>query len=91
MNKDVLREFLERLIDACQQQDGFDEAVARTVERQMRHEYGGERVLIRKDQDREANREAAAQELRRGTPMAEVQHKHGISRSSVYRLLKNRR
>lgn len=90
MNKDVLREFLERLIEACQQQDGFDEAVARSVERQLRHEYGGEQVLIRKDPDREARREAARQDLRRGLAVPEVQQKHGISRSSVYELLKKR-
>lgn len=91
MNKDVLREFLERLIDACQQQEGFDEAVARSVERQIRHEYGGEQVLIRKDPDREARRMAARQDLQRGLSVPEVQEKHGIGRSTVYDLLKKRR
>lgn len=90
MNKDVLRIFLERLIDACQQQEGFDQALARSIEQDVRHEYGGERVLIRKDQDRDERREAARQDLRRGVPIPDVQQKHGISRSSVYLLLKKR-
>lgn len=90
MNKDVLREFLERLIDACQQQEGFDEAMARTIERQLRHEYGGVRAFIQKDPDREDRHEAARNDLKRGVPIPDVQQKHGICRSSVYKLLRKR-
>lgn len=90
MNKDVLREFLDRLIEASQQQEGFDEEMARSIERQMRHEYGGEQVLIRKDPDREVRHQSALQDVKKGVPIERVVSTHGISRSSVYRLLKKR-
>lgn len=91
MNKDVLRDYLDRLIDAMQQQDGFDASLAREIEKQVRQEWAGERPLIRKDPDREAKRQAASEDLRAGKSIDEVRQVHGISRSQVYNLLKNRR
>lgn len=90
MKKDVLRDYLERLIHAMQHCETFDEKLARELERQCRQDWAGERPLIRKDPDRELKRHAASQDLRRGESIQQVQAKHGISRSLVYQLLKNR-
>lgn len=87
--KDVLRDYLDRLMDAVERQ-GFTESVAREIEKQVRHDWGGERPLIRKDPDREARREAAALDLQRGEGVHKVMQKHGISRTSVYALFKKR-
>lgn len=88
--KDVLRDYLDRLIEAVGQQEGFSERVAREIEKQVRHDWGGERPLIRKDPDREARREAAALDLQRGDGVQKVMKTHGISRTSVYALFKKR-
>ena len=91
MNKDVLRDFLERLIVALNDQPStFSEDLARQIESGVRQEWAGERSLILKDPDREARRQAAAQDLRRGESIQQVRDKHGISRAGVYRLLKKR-
>lgn len=91
MKKDVLRDYLERLIHAMQQQEGFDEAMARELERQCRQDWAGERPLIRKDPDRERRSHSAINDLRTGKSIEQVQQIHGISRSTVYRLLNNRK
>lgn len=88
MNKDVLRDYLDRLIDAMQQQDGFDASLAREIEKQVRHDWAGERVLICK---KKYDSQAASADLRAGKSIDEVRQVHGISRSQVYNLLKNRR
>lgn len=87
--KDVLRDYLDRLMDAVDRQ-GFSESVAREVEKQVRHDWGGERPLIRKDPDREARRAQASLDLQRGESVHKVMRTHGISRSAVYELFKKR-
>lgn len=87
--KDVLRDYLDRLMDAVDRQ-GFSESVAREVEKQVRHDWGGERPLIRKDPDREARRAQASLDLQRGESVDKVMRTHGISRSAVYELFKKR-
>lgn len=88
--KDVLRDYLDRLIEAAGQPEGFSERIARELEKKVRQEWAGERPLIRKDPDREARRESAALDLRRGEGVQAVMQKHGISRTSVYALFKKR-
>lgn len=89
--KDVLRDYLDRLIDAVDRHpQGFTESVAREIEKQVRHDWGGERPLIRKDPDREARRAQASLDLQRGDTVHKVMRTHGISRSVVYELFKKR-
>lgn len=87
--KDVLRDYVDRLLDAVDRHpQGFTEAVAREVEKNVRHDWGGERALIRKDPDREARRAQATLDLQRGEPVHKVMQTHGISRTRVYALFK---
>lgn len=92
MKNDVLRDFMERLLQEFNkhQCDGFSEDIVREVERQVRRDWAGERPLIRKDPDREERRAAAASDLRRGVPVQQVMSARGISRSALYRLYKDK-
>jgi len=91
MNKDVLRDYMERMIAAVSKNpQDFGEAMICEIEQQVRKEWAGERSLIVKHPDREAKRAAAALDLRRGVPVQEVVSSHGISRALVYELMKKR-
>ncbi len=91
MKEDVLREFLNRLIDAYMRgPESFGETVMRSVEQEVRHDWAGTESLIRKDPDREHRRRAARAEIERGTPVREIVSKTGLSRTQVYALFKKR-
>jgi hypothetical protein len=90
MKKDVLRDYMERLIEAMAQSEGFDADLARQIEKQCRQDWAGERCLVRKEPDRELKRQAAHADLKAGAPVQTVMRTHGISRSVVYEILKRR-
>lgn len=85
MSNDIIKRFIELLSEA---QPSFSEVVTADIERQLRHEYAGERVYIPK-RDNQAraliavrftgnNTEKLARELR-------------VSRRTVYRAVKTAR
>lgn len=91
MKEDVLRDFLNRLVHAIQQTpDGFSETVIRQIERQVRNDWAGERPFIAKEPDREKRREVVMGELKRGTPVADISEKTGLSRRRIYELYRQK-
>lgn len=82
--RDIVRDIIERFLAAAP--ETFSEDLAFEIERQVRHEWGGEEVRIAK-RSAEMRREKAATELRAGKPLPEIQQSAGISRATLYRLL----
>ena len=72
------------------QAEGLDADAAHQIERAIRAEYGGLRVRIpkkKKHPTSEERRQAYADGLT-AMPTGDVAEKHGISRATLYRLMK---
>lgn len=98
MNPDVIWRTLELAMQAC---PALSVESARVVELEVRAEFGGERLWIQKqpcnperrngpppmpaDKARNVLRDVLAEPK---TSTAELTRRHGVSRSSLYRLLK---
>lgn len=87
---DIIRGILEMVAEVC---PGFTRDFADMVENRARHEYGGEvqRYIAKNPPPNEEARQAAVQEARRSGRVREAAEKHGISRATIYRLLKKER
>lgn len=91
MNLDPDPDIVEVILRACLGA-GLDAAAARAVEEKIRAQYGGLRVRIPK-RKKHATSEARDQVYSDGlTTMTtgEITQKHGISRATLYRVMKNR-
>jgi len=76
-------------MQACQA-GGLDPEAARVIETKVRADFGGQRVRIPKKK-KHLTEEAKARAFEDGVsnmPIKEVTEKHGISRRTLYRLLK---
>ena len=86
---DAVRDLINRLLQASQREGSFSESLAIEIERQWRHDYHGAEIFVstapRPD---EAKRQAAVKAYLAGEPIAQVTSKTGISRATLYRLLK---
>lgn len=85
---DIVVVILRQVVQMAPQ---FSEALARQIERDVKAEYGGRRVRIPKDK-KHATEQARTQVFHDivGTTLSdrEIQHKHGISRATLYRWAK---
>lgn len=101
-DKDLIADCLSRVIQivrAYGQSQGFEEAtidaIAQQIQTQdasLRREYGGcEPYIPARSPDREAATQKAIDEASRSGRVRETAEKHGISRSTLYRLLKRQR
>ncbi len=70
---------------------GVDPAALARIEQQFRNEWGGQRVYIVRDPNREARQAAALQDWHNGVPISVASDAHGIDRSTLYRLINRRR
>jgi len=86
MDKDIVRLILDKVLEVAARMDGgFSEAMALEIERQIKHEYGGDEVYIPKPLDE--RKQKALEEARKTGRPAVSASRHGISRSAMYRLL----
>ena len=46
---DIVRDIFRRVVEAAQREGGFDDQMARLIERQVRNDWGGERVYVPRD------------------------------------------
>lgn len=87
---DIVRELINRLLEAAHREGSFTESVAREVERSFRSEYRGAtcevhespRALLPEKQS------AVVDAYLEGRPVDEITKHHGISRATMYRYLK---
>lgn len=89
MNLDPEPDIIELIMRACEAQ-GLDPDAARLIEAKIRDEYGGLRVRIpkRKKHATEERRNSAYTDGLSGMPTEAIKEKHGISRATLYRLMK---
>lgn len=91
MNTDLIGRFCELLKESLSTYEGgAEEAFALQIERQLRNEYGGDRVRINKC---ELRGDALRDEIRRrwnGRNADEIAADMGIHRATVYRALRYR-
>lgn len=89
MNTDPDPDIVEVIILACRQ-GGLDAAAAHEIENRIRAEYGGLRVRIpkRKKHPTSMERELVIADGVTNMSEQEITAKHGISRATLYRLMK---
>lgn len=89
MNLDPDPDIVEVILRAAQA-EGLDAEAARMIEAMVRADYGGLRVRIPKKRKHPSaqERERAFADGLSGMPTEEVTAKHGISRATLYRLMK---
>lgn len=96
MSKDIIRWVIDRMLA---HDDSITQELALTVEREARAEWGGQRIeYIRRtcEGDRRAARQPLQPEAERAVfqaalsnaPTSQVLQEHGVSRSTLYRLMK---
>lgn len=76
------------LIIRLAQAEGLPEEAAQIIEQTVRSEYGGQRVFIPKRKKGEHARRQAFADAVSNLPTKEVTERHGISRATLYRMLK---
>lgn len=79
MSCDIIKRFIELLVDV---QPGFSEEMAQSIERQLRHEYAGERFYIPKH-DKSVSMLIA--ERYTGNNTEKLARELRVSRRTVYR------
>lgn len=85
MSNDIIKRFIELLAEA---QPSFSEAVTADIERQLRHEYAGERVYIPK---RDSQSRALIAVRFTGNNTEKLARELRVSRSTVYRSINGKR
>lgn len=91
MDADLEPDIVEVILLACQA-GGLDENAAHAIEQNIRARYGGQRVRIpkRRKWATEEERAAVVSDVHADLPASELTRKHGISRATLYRLLKKK-
>lgn len=91
MKGDIVKDILVRVLEIAARGDGaFTESMAREIESQVRHEYGGTECYINKRPALDDRREKARVALDRGVPVKDVARSSGMSRATLYNLLKGK-
>lgn len=85
MSCDIIKRFIELLAEA---QPSFSEAMAENIERQLRHEYSGERVYIPK---RDSQVRLLIAEKFTGNNTEKLAREMSVSRRTVYYAIKKKR
>jgi len=90
MSGDMLRELINRLLEAAEREGTFTEEVALSVERQFRREFKGAEIYVgeRPARTPEAKKKAVVEAYLQDKPIPEIIKENGISRAALYRYLK---
>jgi Mor family transcriptional regulator len=91
---DLLRYAVGAVTTICREHPDWSvEQVARVFLPQAHDAYGGDSYYLPKRDpgQQEAAREAVLRDAASAVPARELQQRHGISRSSMYRLMKTRK
>lgn len=94
--QDIIAELLEAVAHALASEGTFTEQLAHQIEQQFRAKYGGEEMRIWKTSEGKVGRPArqpydqaaAFADGASSEPTPKVTQKHGISRATLYRLMK---
>lgn len=86
MEVDVIRELINRLLDAAHREGTLTESVALEVERTFRKEFKGEQFYVKREPTPKIT--AAVTDYLSGQPLEQITKHHGISRATLYRHMK---
>lgn len=89
--RDLIAFVLEMAAQGQSGEGGFDEHLAREIERQLQTRYPGERVYIREGTRKDPGRPARIAELARRLPTGVVAERLGVSRQYVHRVIARRK
>lgn len=90
MRVDLVRDLIDRILEAAQREGSFTESVALEVERAFRRANAGATCVI-SEQPRYKNaqkRAAVVSDYLADKPVEHITSAHGISRATLYRYLK---
>lgn len=88
MKPDAIRYLVNRLLDAAHREGSFTEAVALQVEREFRQEYAGDEIYVMREIKDKPAPEEIKQRYLAGEPVQRITSETGVSRSTLYRLIK---
>lgn len=87
---DIVRDILRRVVEAARSRGGFDDTLARSIERSVRHDWGGAQVYVAHGvEDRRAERNEAIQAAwdRGEHDVTQLAQRFGLSTKQVRRIL----
>lgn len=90
MRSDAIRDLIQRLLEAAQREGTFTEAVALQVEREFRSEYRGDTIYVKEEIKSAPPVDEIQRRYLAGEPIDDIARGAGISRRTMYRLLKRR-
>lgn len=92
VDNDIIVDMLNAILEAVKNNNGsFDQSVAVEIERQMKVKYGGDTPYIHKKTALVDKKKAAVEEVKKtGKPMVAAK-RYGVSRSEIYRLLREKK
>jgi hypothetical protein len=85
---DIVRELIDRILEASSREGSFTESMALEIERSFRHEFKGAECVISERPRRDVPADAVRADYLADKPVQEITATHGISRATLYRLLK---
>ncbi len=89
MKVDIVRELIERLLEASGREGTFTESVAREVERSFRRQYSGEAYYVKRlPVAMRDTQQSVTDAYLAGESTDQICSENGISRSTLYRYLK---
>ena len=89
LSGDLIRDLIQRLLEAAGREGTFTESVALEVERQWRQDNRGEQYTIcAKPRPDDETKAAAVADYLQNRPVEEITSRHNISRATLYRYLK---
>ncbi len=88
MSSDIIRDVLERAMAAA---PSLTQECAAGIEREARAYWGGDEVYVAKAASRlpEVRAQVLHDALTHALPLAQIEQRYGISRRSIYRLLRS--
>lgn len=89
MDIDIVTDLLKRVLEYSAKGDGgFTEDMALQVEKEIRNEYGGGDAYVQQPDRLTPLRKQRVQAELKNEPPEIVSRRHGLSRSTMYRLLR---
>lgn len=87
---DLIRELINRLLEAANREGSFTESVALEVERSFRRDFNGAECYVKeRTEARLAEKQAIVVDAYlQGQPVDQIVRENGISRATLYRYLK---
>ena len=88
MRSDAVRDLIDRLLAAAHREGTLSESLAIEVERQWRRDYRGERIYVASVPVPDAVKSVVVEQYKAGVPIPKIESSAGISRATLYRLIK---